>query len=269
MRHINPTPEMWRQPRPAYDYFNAPERDGWNPRWLEPGDPSGHDGCDCYSRKATPAVATESGLIHWAGRKATNWGAGKFVEIHHPSIQVTDELSRYLHLSEVLVKKGERVEQGQVIGEVGCTGQCKMAHVHYGLMRLDGGYHPSSTGLAHIRRRDAVWLDPIAEGILVNKPELPGEPPEPPSDCWCQDLPTLRLFDGWKANVELQPHVRNMQSGLANHGRKAANTFNRQCEADGQFGNGTLAELEAFNDANGIVNRSECGPETWRKLNHL
>ncbi len=91
----------------------------------------------------------------------------------------------------------------------------------------------------------------------------------PPADCWCKDLPILRLFDGWKANVELQPFVQNMQSQLANHGRKAANTFNRQCEADGQFGNGTLVELEGFNDANGITNRSECGPETWRKLNHL
>ena len=264
MNHINPTPEMWRQPRPAHDVFNAPLRDGHNPSWSEPGDPSGHDGCDCYSIRGTDAVATESGPVHWAGRKLSNWGAGKFVEIHHPNegLVNSDELSRYLHLSEIFVKKGDRVEQGQVIGKVGCTGQCKTAHVHYALMRLDGGYNPKLTGLAHIRRKGAVWLDPIAEGIFTNQPG----PVTPPTLVTVEvTRPIIDRFGSpYKPNGD--GDVKDAQASLASRGYLEWEGNNVEGVWDGKPGPLTQAAVGEFQiDEDLPFTRILDGP-TWARL---
>ncbi|KRT58927.1 M23 family metallopeptidase, partial [endosymbiont of Ridgeia piscesae] len=39
----------------------------------------------------------------------------------------------YLHLSRLLVEQGQRVRQGEVIGEVGMTGRATGPHLHWGL----------------------------------------------------------------------------------------------------------------------------------------
>jgi len=49
------------------------------------------------------------------------------VFIKHPSGIVT----KYLHFTKRLVKKGQRVRQGQTIGTVGSTGMVTGAHLHY------------------------------------------------------------------------------------------------------------------------------------------
>lgn len=263
MRHINPTPEMWRQPRPDHDYFNAPKRDGHNPDWSEPGDPSGHDGCDCYSVRGTPAVATESGPIHWAGRKVSNWGAGKFVEIHHPADFPDAELSRYLHLSEILVTKGQWVEKGQTIGLVGCTGQCRTAHVHYGLMRLVGGYDPAKSGLWHVKRGGAVWLDPILEGILTNTPDPP-EPPQPPVTVEVT-RPVIDTF-GPPYKPDGDGDVKDAQASLASRGHLPWEGNHEDGVWDGKPGPLTQAGVESFQVAEALpVTRILDGP-TWQRL---
>ena len=265
MNHILPTPQMWRQLRKAYDTFNAHLRDGYNPNWRKPGDRSGHDGDDFYSKHGTDAVATESGLIHWAGRKVSNWGAGKFVEIRHPSNQSgkPDELSRYLHLSEVLVKKGEWVEQGQIIGKVGCTGQCKVAHVHYGLIRLDGGYNSKLSGLGHIRKGGAVWLDPVAEGILTNTPsDIPLRPP-PPVEEIMVIRPTITDFE---KPYQEDADVRDAQSALANRGHLPWEGNAEDGVWDGKVGPLTRRGVLSFQEAVEIPETGHLDPATWQRL---
>ncbi len=58
-----------------------------------------------------------------------NSGAGRFVKIKHNSVYTT----MYLHMSKYAkgIKKGARVQQGQVIGYVGSTGLATGPHVDY------------------------------------------------------------------------------------------------------------------------------------------
>jgi murein DD-endopeptidase MepM/ murein hydrolase activator NlpD len=41
--------------------------------------------------------------------------------------------SAFLHCSELLVKEGDHVKQGQVIGRVGATGRASGPHLHWGM----------------------------------------------------------------------------------------------------------------------------------------
>jgi len=55
--------------------------------------------------------------------------AGKYLDINNIGIYST----RFLHLSKILVKKGQHVERGQVIALSGNTGRTTGPHLHYEL----------------------------------------------------------------------------------------------------------------------------------------
>jgi len=54
-------------------------------------------------------------------------GNGNFVKVKHNSTYST----QYLHMSKILVRRGQRVSQGDVIGKVGSTGLATGPHVCY------------------------------------------------------------------------------------------------------------------------------------------
>ena len=83
-----------------------------------------HEGLDFAASKGTDVFATGDGRITLAGREA---GYGNCVDIDHGY----NYLTRYAHLSEVLVKQGEEVKRGQLIGKVGSTGKSTGPHLHY------------------------------------------------------------------------------------------------------------------------------------------
>lgn len=83
-----------------------------------------HLGTDYAAPTGTPIMATGSGVVT---RSAYTRFNGNYVKIRHNRIYSTE----YLHMSKRLVKAGQYVRQGQVIGLVGMTGLATGPHVCY------------------------------------------------------------------------------------------------------------------------------------------
>lgn len=83
-----------------------------------------HSGLDFASNIGANIYATGDGVVK---RTAHGQGFGKLVVIDHDFGFET----YYAHMSEIKVKKGEKVKRGQVIGLVGNTGLSTGPHVHY------------------------------------------------------------------------------------------------------------------------------------------
>ena len=83
-----------------------------------------HGGLDIATRQGTPVVASADGVVTFSGR---NGGLGKMVKISHGYGKVT----RYAHLHEILVKRGDHVKRGDKVGLVGNTGRSTAPHLHY------------------------------------------------------------------------------------------------------------------------------------------
>ena len=99
-----------------------------------------HDGTDIAAPTGTPVHAAACGTVSLAGQQS---GYGNMVCITH-----TSEFSTcYAHLSRFGVSNGAQVEQGQVIGYVGCTGSCTGPHLHFET-RVNGQAQNPSTYLS-------------------------------------------------------------------------------------------------------------------------
>ena len=83
-----------------------------------------HGGTDYAAAHGTPIVSTASGVVERTGYTAGN---GNYVKVKHSSTYST----QYLHMSKILVRRGQRVSQGDVIGRVGSTGLATGPHVCY------------------------------------------------------------------------------------------------------------------------------------------
>lgn len=83
-----------------------------------------HNGTDYAAPTGTPIMTTAAGVVEQAGYTAGN---GNFVKVKHDQTYST----QYLHMSKILVKRGQRVTQGQIIGKVGSTGLATGPHVCY------------------------------------------------------------------------------------------------------------------------------------------
>ena len=83
-----------------------------------------HKGTDYAAPTGTPIMTTATGVVQQAGYTAGN---GNFVKVKHDKVYST----QYLHMSKILVRRGQHVKQGEVIGKVGSTGLATGPHVCY------------------------------------------------------------------------------------------------------------------------------------------
>jgi len=106
------------------DFFRISSR--FSPKRFHPVQMTwkAHKGTDYAAPHGTPIKTTASGVVERTGYTAGN---GNFVKVKHNGTYAT----QYLHMSKILVRQGQHVAQGEVIGKVGSTGLATGPHVCY------------------------------------------------------------------------------------------------------------------------------------------
>ncbi|MCB0876529.1 MAG: peptidoglycan DD-metalloendopeptidase family protein [Solirubrobacterales bacterium] len=106
---------------------NGPIVSGFGMRWGRM-----HNGVDIAVPAGTPIRAAKDGTIAFAESEAESGGYGNFTCIDHGGGLATC----YAHQSSFAITSGS-VQQGDVIGYVGCTGHCYGDHLHFEV-RING-----------------------------------------------------------------------------------------------------------------------------------
>ncbi|MAG20644.1 MAG: M23 family metallopeptidase [Candidatus Marinimicrobia bacterium] len=83
-----------------------------------------HHGLDISAPNGTPVYSAADGKVVYASYKGTY---GQSIKINHGH----GYQSFYAHLMKMLVKPGEVVKRGDLIGEIGNTGRSTAPHLHY------------------------------------------------------------------------------------------------------------------------------------------
>lgn len=95
-----------------------------------------HAGIDLIGPSEAKIHSSAPGLV----KRAQRYGAyGRFIEIDHGSGITT----RYGHLGKILVKEGETVKRGQVIGLQGSSGRSTGPHLHYEVRNNNKPFDPA------------------------------------------------------------------------------------------------------------------------------
>lgn len=105
-------------------YVSSPFGYRWHPisgQWKM------HYGIDLAASQGTPIYATRTGVVTVAAYQ--EGGAGYYVKLNHGD----GYTSIYMHMTHYIVKVGEYVTAGQIIGYVGSTGGSTGPHLHFGI----------------------------------------------------------------------------------------------------------------------------------------
>jgi len=95
-----------------------------------------HEGMDFTAPTGTEVYATGDGVVEVV--KSSKRGYGKRVVIDHGFGYKT----RYAHLNEFNVRRGQEVKRGEVIGYVGSSGLSVAPHLHYEVMKANNTVNP-------------------------------------------------------------------------------------------------------------------------------
>ena len=87
---------------------------------------SQHTGIDLQAKEGTPVLACNNGMVVLVSQL---FFSGKSVILDHG----WGLYSMYFHLSETMVKEGDRVSKGTMVGRVGSTGRSTEPHLHWGI----------------------------------------------------------------------------------------------------------------------------------------
>jgi murein DD-endopeptidase MepM/ murein hydrolase activator NlpD len=106
-----------------------------------------HDGIDIVNEVGTPVYATAEGVVEFNGRQG---GYGLALEINHGFSLKT----LYGHLSQVLVREGQRVKRGELVARSGNTGLSNGPHLHYEVRMNGVAQNPSDYFIDDVRASD-------------------------------------------------------------------------------------------------------------------
>ena len=149
-RYSQPDAEFQARRPGELDQINAARRigvvsEGWRQKFIwpakgrisgqfgsqriyagEPGSP--HSGVDVAGGVGAPVVAPADGVVTLAASAPFTLEGNLLIIDHGMGLD-----SAFLHLSKILVKKGDVIRQGQPIGEIGATGRVSGPHLHWGM----------------------------------------------------------------------------------------------------------------------------------------
>ncbi len=108
---------------------------GWISSPFGQRDGRPHEGVDIAANMGDPVKAAMSGKVIYAGSRGTY---GLTVILDHGDGITT----LYAHCSQILVNKGQRVQQGDIIAKVGSTGRSTGPHLHMELRSEGVPYDP-------------------------------------------------------------------------------------------------------------------------------
>ena len=102
-----------------------------------------HKGIDIGAPWGTPVHAAMDGIVSFAGRTG---GYGNFIKLNSGGNIATG----YGHLSRIMVRNGERVSRGQLIGAVGSTGLSTGPHLHWEVWKNGISVNPRSMSFSSV-----------------------------------------------------------------------------------------------------------------------
>lgn len=223
---------------PNYPAYRICSRFG--PRTLN-GVKGHHNGIDLVAMtedgksKVDVITAHTGGVVSYCGydSKAGN----------HVVIRVSDRTTMsYCHFRDQLPwKSGDKIEAGTVLGMMGSTGNSTGAHLHWGI-KQDGQWIDPEP-----------WLDKDYNDEGAADESIHNSETTKATTCTAA-LPVIRF--GMEGE-----EVRAMQTLLALRDYPCDNGG-----ADGKFGKGTKAALEAFQESRSLKPDAVCGQLTWPAL---
>ena len=157
--------------------FSKPDRD-----WIDPTYPYAstgdgtlaiHNGVEFPNQYGTPVQAAEAGEVLYAGDdKELRLGPytnfyGNVVILQHDSLfDGKDLFTLYGHLSNINVKKGDSVQAGDVLGQVGATGVAGGSHLHFEVRYEVNNYQNSTNPV--------LWFSPLENQAMGQTSSLAG-----------------------------------------------------------------------------------------------
>lgn len=118
---------------------------------------AGHRGFDLLVPAGTPVIAAASGSV---SRLLLTPMFGRQIRVDHGSVEAGHRLqTRYVHLSAQLVREGDAVRRGQLLGYSGMSGLAAgFPHLHFEVHRLDDADPPRARGYLDPQ---LFWVDGI------------------------------------------------------------------------------------------------------------
>lgn len=114
--------------------------------------PSDHWGLDLISQQGEPVYAAADGVVRYVDHSSK--GLGNVVAIDHGNGYVT----RYAHLENTRVSKGQKVTRGKQIGQVGMSGNSFAPHLHYEVLKDSARLDPLNFMFASVTPEDYIGM---------------------------------------------------------------------------------------------------------------
>lgn len=95
-----------------------------------------HWGIDLASNKGTPIYSSHHGTVVYSGRDFKGYGKMLLVEGENGWATI------YAHLDKILVKEGQKLRQGDMLGLMGKTGRVTGVHLHFEIRQNKDAYDP-------------------------------------------------------------------------------------------------------------------------------